>query len=74
MRAKSVPMVDESADRSRVWLSRVEDKLDSVVELLRDLQGGPADDAVTAATNLHVQVRLEALAVRLQELERQRRV
>jgi hypothetical protein len=66
-------VVDESADRSKVWLSRVEDKLDSVIELLRDLQAGNAADAVAAATNTHVRMRLQALAVRLQQIERQRR-
>ena len=65
-------MVDESADWSKVWLSRVEDKLESVVESLRDLQAGPADGAITAATEIDVRMRLEALAVRLQQLERQR--
>jgi len=73
VRAKESPVVDEPADLSKVWLSRVEDKLDSVVELLRDLQAGPAADASTAAINGHVRLRLEALAVRLEKLERQRR-
>jgi hypothetical protein len=66
-------VVDESADWSKVWLSRVEDKLDSVVELLRDLRAGPGDDALTAAAEIDVRRRLEALAVRLQQLEKQRR-
>ena len=69
---KERSVVDESADWSKKWLSRVEDKLDSVVELLRDLQGGPTDGLVTA-TEVDVRMRLEALAVRLQQLERQRR-
>jgi hypothetical protein len=65
-------VIEEPANESKAWLERFEDRLDRVVELLRDLQAGPADNATTAAAEAHVRMRLEALATRLRQRERQR--
>ena len=66
-------MVDEPANESKAWLGRFEDKLDQMVGLLRELQGGPADDATAADTAAHVRLRLNALAARLRLMEQRRR-
>jgi hypothetical protein len=66
-------VVDEPANESKAWLNRFEDKLDQVVDLLRDLKSGPADGATATDTTDHVRLRLNALAARLRLMERRRR-
>lgn len=66
-------MVDKPANESKAWLGRFEDRLDQVVELLRNLKAGSSLNPAADTTEPQVRRRLDALAARLQQMERQRR-
>lgn len=70
--AQESSVVDEPEDLPKAWLSRFEDNLDRMVGLLRELQS-EADSATANDTAAHVRLRLDALAARLQLMERRRR-
>jgi predicted trehalose synthase len=55
------------------WLERFEDRLDQVVELLRELKAVSSVNPSARATEPQVRRRLDALAERLRLMERKRR-